>query len=102
MTAPALVSADFVAPHESDISTGSNTMSFGEMSDPRSFDRHLRDAWVELTNKHFQSAEHVAVFFGVTERAARNWREGVTGPKGGSVAYAIKTLPGAAERLLGA
>ena len=77
-------------------------MSSGFLSDPKSFDRHLRDAWVELTNKHFQSAEHVAVFFGVTEKAARNWREGVTGPKGGAVAYAIKTLPGAAERLLGA
>ena len=47
-------------------------MSSGQISaDPKTFDRHLRDAWVELTNKHFQSAEHVAVFFGVTERAAR-------------------------------
>lgn len=71
-------------------------------SDPRSFDQHLRNAWVELTNKHFQSAEHVAVFFGVTEKAARNWREGVTGPKGGAVAYAIKNVPGAADKLLGA
>ena len=77
-------------------------MSSGFLSDPKSFDRHLRDAWVELTNKHFESAEHAAVFFGVTEKAARNWRKGVTGPKGGAVAYAIKTLPGAAERLLGA
>lgn len=77
-------------------------MSSGFLSDPKSFDRHLRDAWVELTNKHFQTAEHAAVFFGVTEKAARNWREGITGPKGGAVAYAIKTLPGAAEQLLGA
>lgn len=76
-------------------------MSSGFSSDPRSFDQHLREAWVELTNKHFQSAEHVAVFFGVTEKAARNWREGVSGPKGGSVAYAIKNMPGAAESLLG-
>lgn len=76
-------------------------MSSGFLSDPRSFDQHLRDAWVELTNKHFQSAEHVAVFFGVTEKAARNWREGTTGPKGGAVAYAIKNVPGAADKLLG-
>lgn len=79
-------------------------MSFGILSAserPRNFDQHLRDAWVHLINNHFQSPEHAAVFFGVTEKTARNWAAGECGPRGGPVAYAIKHMPGAAQMLLG-
>lgn len=79
-------------------------MSFGVLSgpeQPRTFDAHLRDAWVDLINKHFQSPEHAAVFFGVSEKTARNWAAGICGPRGGPVAYAMKHVPGAAQSLLG-
>lgn len=79
-------------------------MSVGFLSGaekPRIFDAHLRDAWVTLINKHFQSPEHAVVFFGVSEKTARNWANGSCGPRGGPVAYALKHMPGAAETLLG-
>ncbi len=68
---------------------------------PRTFDSHLRDAWMELINKHFQSPEHAAVFFGVSEKTARNWAAGTCGPRGAPELYAIKHMPGAAKMLLG-
>lgn len=74
---------------------------FSKARSPRSFDAHLRDAWVALINKHFESPEHAAVFFGVTEKTARNWASGSCGPRGGPVAYAMKHMPEAAEMLLG-
>lgn len=79
-------------------------MSVGILSGaekPRVFNEHLRDAWMELINKHFQSPEHAVVFFGVTEKTARNWASGICGPRGGPVAYAMKHMPGASEMLLG-
>lgn len=78
-------------------------MSFGTFGhDARAYDAHLRDAWADLIRKHFQSYEHAAVFFGVSEKTVRNWAEGTCGPKGAAVGWAIKSLPGAAEKLLGA
>jgi hypothetical protein len=44
---------------------------------------------------HFQSPLHAAVFFDVDEKAARNWWEGVTGPMGWVVEYAVLNIPGA-------
>ena len=100
-SATAAVSDSFARDHHS---TGTKDMSFGKMSgarSPRSFEVHLRDAWVELISTHFETPEHAAAFFGVSEKTARNWATGSCGPRGGPVAYALKHMPGAARMLLG-
>jgi hypothetical protein len=39
------------------------------------------------------NATDAACFFGVDERTARGWLEGVTAPRGQVVAYSIATMP---------
>lgn len=104
MNAAPSSTAEHIHPAQVNNSIGIKEMSFGFLSGgekPRTFDAHLRDAWVTLINKHFDSPEQAAVFFGVSEKTARNWATGSCGPRGGPVAYAMKRIPGAATMLLG-
>ena len=62
---------------------------------PRSFDMHgLRrafpDLWAKFLRDHFAGdALRIAVFFDVTPRAAEDWLNGVSGPRGAPVAMAV-------------
>lgn len=58
------------------------------------------DQWMAFLHAHFQNPVAVAYHFGVTERAAAKWWEGVGGPRGDKVAVALRTVPGAADLLL--
>lgn len=71
----------------------------------RAFDIHrfrvvLRDRWADLLKAHFRDSVHIAYFFDVDEKTARNWLAGVTGPSGPAVARAIQSMPSAAAFLL--
>ncbi|MFN7224453.1 MAG: hypothetical protein ACK4MS_10580 [Paracoccaceae bacterium] len=58
------------------------------------------DLWMAFLRGHFANPVSVAFHFGVTERAAEKWWNGVGGPRGDKVAVALRTVPGAADALL--
>jgi hypothetical protein len=49
---------------------------------------------------HHRDATEVAFFYGVTDRAARDWWEGVSGPKGAVVAMAAASSPAGFARII--
>ena len=57
------------------------------------------DRWAALLRKHFRDARHVQFFFGVSERTARDWLDGVSAPAGPFVALACVSIPGATSHL---
>ena len=71
----------------------------GRPCDPRRFRALYPDRWSAFLRAHFQNHMHVAVCFDVEEKTARLWWEGVTGPKGWVVDYAIRALPAARKWL---
>lgn len=88
-TTPADQSSGFYAGHES-----------GRPFDMHRYRTVLRDRWADLLKRHFRDSVHIAYFFDVDEKTARNWLGGVTGPSGAAVARAIKCMPSAAAVLL--
>jgi hypothetical protein len=58
------------------------------------------DRWMAFLRAHFDSPMSVAFHFGVTERAADKWWNGVGGPRGDKLAMALVTVRGAADQLL--
>ena len=60
--------------------------------DPMRFRAVYPDQWSAFLRGHFQSAQHVGVFFGVDGKTARHWWEGTTGPQGWAVDFANETL----------
>lgn len=74
----------------------------GRPCDPRGFQRLYPDRWAAFLRAHFRSSVEIAVFFDVDEKTARVWSEGVTGPRGWAVSYALVAVPGAAPFLLDA
>lgn len=71
----------------------------GRRADPMAYRRAFRDRWGAFLRGHFQNPLHVAVFFGVDEKTARQWWNDVNQPSGWAVAYAREAVPGAAEFL---
>jgi hypothetical protein len=67
--------------------------------DPRRYRSLYPDKWHGFLHAHFRDVMHVAYSFGVSERTARDWWEGVSTSQGWAVAYAIENIPGAAEHL---
>ena len=67
----------------------------GNSPDPRRYRALYPDRWHLFLHAHFRDAQHVAFFFGVSERTGRDWWEGVTASQGWAVAYAIETIPAA-------
>ena len=59
------------------------------------------DKWSDLMRTHFQSGEHIAFFFGVSERTARGWLEGTSKLTGPSAILAAAQIPGAIQFLMG-
>ena len=58
------------------------------------------DRWASFLKAHFRDHIHVAFVFGVSERTARNWWEGVSAPRAEFALAACKHIPGAAEYLM--
>lgn len=71
----------------------------GNSPDPRRYRALYPDKWHTFLHSHFRDSLHVGFFFGVSERTARDWWEGVTTSQGWAVAYAIDTIPDAAACL---
>ena len=71
----------------------------------RPFDLHryrviFPDRWASFLKQHFRDHVHAAFVFGVSERTARNWWEGVSAPRAEFALAACKHIPGAAEYLM--
>lgn len=71
----------------------------------RRFDLHryrvvFPDRWASFLRSHFRDHVHVAFVFGVSERTARNWFEGISAPRAEFALAACKHIPGAAEYLM--
>jgi hypothetical protein len=80
----------------------SSGVSFQSRFDPHAFRRTFPDRWSAFLRAHHRDATEVAYFYGVTDRAARDWWEGVSGPRGAVVALAAAAEPeGFARMVLG-
>ena len=56
--------------------------------------------WADLLNEQFRAdIELITVFFGVSEKCARNWLAGRTGPSGSATLIAVAKIPGAMQAL---
>lgn len=63
--------------------------------------RHVYpDRWRAFLHAQFRSIDEVAVFFGVTDEAARKWWHGIGGPRGAQVSIAFTAFPSAAAEFL--
>lgn len=85
----------------------SSGTGFGQMSraahrrgDPLACYAGFADRWQAFLRAHFTSAFDVAVFFSVTPKAAEKWWDGIGGPHGSKLAYALEEIKGAAAHLL--
>jgi len=74
-------------------------VSSGVRADPMAYRRLFRDRWTDFLRANFHNHLHVAVFFSVDEKTARQWWNYVTEPKGWAVSYARDHIPGAREAL---
>lgn len=63
--------------------------------------RQFPARWSAFLRAHFAGPLHVAVVFGVDERAARNWWEGVTAPRAEAAIAAVAAYPQALPLFLG-
>lgn len=70
----------------------------------RPFDLHryrrlFPDRWAAFLRAHFHDSVHVAYVFGVSDRTARNWWDGIGAPRAEMALAACKHIPGAAQYL---
>lgn len=59
---------------------------------PEDVRRHFPDQWQAWCRANFRSSVHLAAAFGVSEKTARLWMEGVNSPQGYAVASAMEGL----------
>lgn len=72
----------------------------GHAIDLHRFRTVLPDRWSDLLKAHFNGdVALICVFFGVSEKAARNWLAGHTGPSGSATLIAVAKIPGALPAL---
>jgi len=57
------------------------------------------DRWASFLRGHFRDHMHVAYVFGVSDRTARNWWDGISAPRAEFALAACKHIPGAAQWL---
>lgn len=93
------------APAGAALSSGSGAGTSLAADGARPFNlRHYRrvfpDHWSAFLRAHFRDHLHAAFVFGVSERCARNWWEGVSGPRAEVALAACKHIPGAADQLM--
>lgn len=90
--------------HASDVPEMSVGTS-SEIYSGRPFDMHrfrivFPEIWAEFLRRHFRDKEHVAFFFDVDERCARNWLAGLNAPTGPRAVAAVLQFPDLRARLL--
>lgn len=85
-----------VIPFPGKLSSGKRAdLSSGQAFDLLRFQADFADAWMRFLRAEFSGPIAVAFHFGVTERAASKWWDGIGGPRGDKVALALMTVPGA-------
>jgi len=72
----------------------------GRPFDAQAYYRVFRDRWPDFIRANFRTSAHVAVFFNVDDRTARQWMEGTTAPRGQCVALAVVAMPDEARAFL--
>ena len=85
--------------------TGGPALSSGEFSGGTPIDLHairrmMPDRWSAFLHAHFRDRVHVAYFFGVDERTARNWWDGIGAPRCEVVLAVVARCPGAVVALM--
>lgn len=68
--------------------------------DPYREHAQFPDRWRAYLHAHFRGPDQVAAAFGVTERAARKWWQGIGGCKGAAVVVAVQLHPDTAPDML--
>jgi hypothetical protein len=74
----------------------------GRADDVIAFYAEFPDRWRAFLHAHFRDYRHVSFFFGVTEKAAQKWWDGIGGVNAGKMAYACATIPTAPQWLYAA
>lgn len=72
------------------------------MVDPDVIYAEFPDRWQRYLHDTFTSPAKVARAFSVSEKAAKKWWDGIGGPHGDKVAYAVRTDPDAHRYLFAA
>lgn len=89
------------APRGAAVSSGIDVGTIaGKPADPQAQRRLFPDRWGAFLRVNFHNHLHVAVFFSVDEKTARLWWNHVNQPQGWAVAYAVASIPNAAQQLL--
>jgi hypothetical protein len=81
-----------------DVTLPRRDVSFGEGSgvvrlDPHVVRRVFPERWAAFLRAQHRDPTEVAFVYGVTDRAARDWWDGVSGPRGASVVIAAAAYP---------
>ena len=69
-------------------------------ADPHTFGAAFPDMWRAFLRAHYRNQVEVAYHYGVTEKAAEKWWQGIGGPNGAKVAMAYQLHPAGAARFL--
>ena len=78
----------------------SGEFSGGTPIDLMALRRCFPDRWSAFLRAHFRDHVHVAYFFGVDERTARNWWNAIGAPRGEVVLAVVARCPSAVALLL--
>lgn len=70
-------------------------LATGQRVDPLTVAKEFPRLWMAFLHANFANPVHVAHVFGVTEKAATKWWQGIGGPNGARVALAAQLLPAA-------
>ena len=74
--------------------------SGGSPIDLMALRRCFPDRWGAFLRAHFRDHVHVAYFFGVNEKTARNWWGGIGAPRGEVVLAVVARCPSAVAVLM--
>lgn len=63
-------------------------MSLTKVFDPRSFKAFFKHRFAEFLQDNYESAEEIAVIYGVRYQTALNWWQGINAPSGDTITLA--------------
>jgi hypothetical protein len=93
---PSVAPAEIATTDRPDLSQG----DFPRPADLQGLRRCFPGRWADFLRSHFRNHQHVAVFFGVDDRTARDWLSGRHGVNSAPVIFALRSIPGAVAELL--